>query len=300
MIDLHNHSNYSDGLYEPEKVVENAARDGLNAIALCDHDCTWGLDKARRKAEQLNISFVPGIELTINRKNDKDHADEIHMLGLFIEPTEHLENIHTQIKNAKDTFSFELAAAMRKYKGLPVYVENMRQQFHGAISMGAFGEYMVQSGLISEFSERKKITKELIAEGRITNPEFGISVEEAIDAIHDAGGLAILAQPYRMKLEDQVLFERIKQYKDMGLDGLECYYRNYKKDENEKIRKSLQMATILGLLISGGSDYHRDRSKGRFPNGGEIPDQVLTNLQQARLVKNTNFQRQLAALNRSK
>lgn len=296
MIDLHNHSNYSDGLYEPTKVVENAVRDGLSALALCDHDCTWGLAEAKRRAAELNIDFVPGVELTVNVQGDKDHADEIHMLGLFIEPSAHLEDIHARIKKAKDTFSYELAEAMRKHRGLPVDVDEMRRYFHGAISMGAFGEYMVQKGLIQKFSDRKKITNELIAEGKLAGkPEFGISVEEAIEAIHGAGGFAILAHPYRMKLDDKVLFEKIKAYKTLGLDGVECYYKKYKEDEAEKIQKSVQMACILGLLISGGSDYHRDSKKGRFQNGGEISDQILKDLKQARVARPADYQRALIA-----
>ena len=284
MIDLHNHSNYSDGLYEPSKVIENAVRDGLKAVALCDHDCTWGLAEAKRKAKELNIGFVPGVELTVNVGNDKDHADEIHMLGLFVEPTSHLEDIHARVKQEKDAFSYDLAAAMRKHLGIPVEVDDMRRSFHGAISMGAFGEYMVQHGMIEKFTDRKKITKQLIAEGKMgPKPEFGISAEEAIEAIHGAGGLAILAHPFRTKLEDKVLFERIKEYKDKGLDGLECYYKKYKKEEEaDNIMKSLQMASILNLLISGGSDYHRDSSKGRFQNGGEIPDKIWDDLVLAR------------------
>ena len=296
MIDLHNHSNYSDGLYTPSKVIENAVRDGLSAVALCDHDCTWGLAEASRKAKELNIGFVPGVELTVNVEGDKDKADEIHMLGLFVEPTAHLEDIHARIKQAKDAFSYDLAEAMRKHLGIPVDVDDMRRDFRGAISMGAFGEYMVQHGMIEKFSDRKKITKQLIAEGKLSGkPEFGISAEEAIEAIHGAGGFAILAHPYRMKLDDKVLFEKIKGYKDMGLDGLECYYKKYNEDEAEKIKKSLEMATILGLLVSGGTDYHRDSSKGRYKNGGEISDQVLADLKEARVIRNAEYQKRLVA-----
>jgi len=297
MIDLHNHSNYSDGLYEPSKVIENAVRDGLSAVALCDHDCTWGLAEAKRKAKELNIDFVPGVELTVNVGGDKDHADEIHMLGLFVEPTAHLEDIHARVKQEKDAFSYDLAAAIRQNLGIPVEVDDMRRQFHGAISMGAFGEYMVQHGMIEKFSDRKKITKQLIAEGKLPpKPEFGISAAEAIEAIHGAGGYAILAHPFRTKLEDNVLFERIKEYKAMGLDGLECFYKKYSPEvEAENIKKSVQMATILGLLISGGSDYHRDSSKGRFQNGGEIPDQILEDLKQARVVRDAEYQKRLVA-----
>ena len=297
MIDLHNHSNYSDGLYEPSKVIENAVRDGLSAVALCDHDCTWGLAEAKRKAAELGIGFVPGIELTINVDGDKDHAEEIHMLGLFVEPTAHLEDIHARVKQEKDAFSYDLAAAIRKHIGIPVEVDDMRRSFHGAISMGAFGEYMVQHGMIEKFTDRKKMTKQLIAEGKLhAKPEFGISAEEGIEAIHGAGGFAILAHPFRTKLEDRVLFERIKEYKAKGLDGLECFYKKYKaENEAENIRKSLQMASILGLLVSGGSDYHRDSSHPRFQNGGDIPDQVLTDLREARVMRNAEYQKRLVA-----
>ena len=84
MIDLHTHSNYSDGLYEPAQVIENAVRDGLSAVALCDHDCTWGLEEAKQRAKELNIDFIPGIELTVSTENDPDHADEIHMLSVLV------------------------------------------------------------------------------------------------------------------------------------------------------------------------------------------------------------------------
>lgn len=286
MIDLHTHSNYSDGLYEPAQVIENAVRDGLSAVALCDHDCTWGLAEAKQRAKELNIDFIPGIELTVSTENDPDHADEIHMLGLFVKPTEHLEDIHARIKKAKDAYSFSLAEAMRKYCALPVYVENMRQKFHGTISMGAFGEYMVQAGMIEKFTDRKKITKQLVAEGKMTKkPEFGIQAEEAVEAIHEAGGLAILAHPYRMKLDDGTLFERLKKFKAQGVDGIECHYTNYGDTTMEQIKKSLRMAAILGFLISGGSDYHKDKPKGRFQGHTGVPSDLLTTLKRAYLAR---------------
>ena len=286
MIDLHTHSNYSDGLYEPAKVVENAVRDGLSAVALCDHDCTWGLAEARQRAKELNIDFIPGIELTVSVEGHKDHPDEIHMLGLFIKPTDHLEDIHARIKKSKDTFSMSLAEAMRRYCALPVYVEDMHKKFHGAISMGAFGEYMLQEGMIEKFSDRKKIMKQLIAEGKMDpKPEFGISAEEAIEAIHEAGGLAILAHPYRMKLPDNVLFEGIKELKAKGLDGVEAHYTPYGKETMEQIKKTLRMASALDLLISGGSDYHKDRPEGRFEGHEGVPTGLLATLRAAHSAK---------------
>ena len=91
-----------------------------------------------------------------------------------------------------------------------------------------------------------------------------------------------MAHPYRMKLDEQVMFNRIKEYQALGLDGLECYYKKYGDGEEEKIKHSLEIASILGLLISGGSDYHEDRPKGRFASGVGVPEEVLENLYQIR------------------
>ena len=283
-IDLHNHSYYSDGQYSPSKVIENAVRDGLSAIALADHDCMWGLPEAEKKAEELNIDFVPGVELTVSVENDKDKADEIHILGLFVKPSDHLEDIHSRVKAETDAFSYKLAEALRVHKGFDIDVDrDIRKQFKGAISMGAFGCYLLAHGFIHEFKESKAIRKDLIAKGLLKEkPEFGISAAEAIEAIHEVDGLAFLAHPYRMKLDEQVMFERIKEYKKLGLDGLECHYKKYRDEEAEKIKRSLEIASILGLLISGGSDYHEDSSKGRFASGVAVPNSVLENLYRVR------------------
>ena len=301
MIDLHNHSNYSDGLYTPSQVVENAARDGLSALALCDHDSVRGLEEAERRAKELNIGFVPGVELTVNVEKDKDHAREIHMLGLFVKPTAHLQHIYMRTKREQDAFSYDLADKMYKCFGKRVDVDDMKKHFHGALSMGAFGEYMVQKGIIVRFYERRRMTDLMVAMGKMPKqPKFGIAAEEAIEAIHEAGGLAILAHPYRMGLEDKVLFERIKEYKALGLDGLECYYKNYSTHEAEKIDKSLKMAAELGLLVSGGSDYHKDTAHGRFRNGGSVPDYVLSNLQRAHMGERAAGRDWMLGLNRTR
>ena len=289
MIDLHNHTNYSDGEYTPSVLVEKAARDGLSAIALTDHDCIWGLAEAKRKADEMGIEFVPGVELTVKRE-ENDPSAEIHMLGLFINPTAHLEDIHARVKAEKDAFAYELAAAMRTYSGIPVDVEDMRRDYRGAISTGAFSAYMVRQGMIMKFSERKAIMKQLIAEKKMgPKPEFGIPVEEAIEAIHGAGGIAVLAHPYRTELGDQALFEKLKDYKAKGLDGMECYYSKYKEAYTGNLQKSLQMAEELGLLVSGGCDYHEDSKDGRYKGNPAIPYQVLADLKERCPIRKVGF-----------
>jgi len=290
MIDLHVHSNYSDGSYEPAKVIENAVRDGLDAVALCDHDCIWGLAEARIRAKELGIEFIPGVELSVSIAGDPDHAAEIHILGLFIQATDHLEDIHARVKKAAEAYSFDLVEAIRKNYKMPVFIEDMRPLFHSTINVGALVHYVLQKKLIQDAAEWRNMVRQLETDGKIyKNPGVGISVEEAIQAIHKAGGLTILAHPYRMRLDDEVLFKRLKQYKSKGLDGVEAYYTNYathaKKGSSQEgasqNQKALEMAKKLNLLISGGSDYHNDEAKGRFQGQQGVPNKVLSPLKRA-------------------
>ena len=283
-IDLHNHSNYSDGSYSPSKVIENAVRDGLNTVALADHDCTWGLSEAQKRAKELNINFVPAVELSVGVEDDKDKAYEVHILGLFIKPTEHMEEINRYVNDKKDQASYRWAEALRKYKGIDIDVDrDIRKDFKGSISLGAFGVYLLSHGFVNEFREGINILDEMNANGQMnTRYKFGITAAEAIESIHEAGGLAFLAHPFRMRLDEQTMFKRIKEYKDLGLDGLECYYKKYGHNEAEKIKRSLEMASILGMLVSGGSDYHVDTPRGRFASGSGIPDEVYENLLKAK------------------
>lgn len=289
MIDLHVHSNYSDGSYEPAKVIENAVRDGLDAIALCDHDCIWGLAEARIRAKELGIEFIPGVELSVSTNGDPDHPAEIHILGLFIHATDHLEDIHARVKKAAEDYSFDLIDAIRKRYKIPVYVEDMRHLFHSTINIGALVHYLLQKKFMKDAAEWHNMVRQLETEGKIyENPGVGISVEEAIQAIHEADGLAILAHPYRMRLADDVLFKRLKQYKAKGLDGVETYYTNYAthtKSASQEVvsqnKKALVMAQKLDLLVSGGSDYHHDENAGRFQGQQGVPNKVLPPLKRA-------------------
>ena len=296
MIDLHVHSNYSDGSYEPAKVIENAVRDGLDAVALCDHDCIWGLAEARIRAKELGIEFIPGVELSVSINGDPDHASEIHILGLFIHATDHLEDIHARVKKAAEAYSFDLAEAIRKNYKMPVFVEDMRHMFRSTINVGAVVHYLLQKKFIKDAADWRNMVRQLETEGKTyKNPGVGISVEEAIQAIHEAGGLTILAHPYRMGLANDVLFKRLKQYKAKGLDGVETYYTNYgthSKSSSQEVasqnQKALAMAKELNLLVSGGSDYHHDENKGRFQGQQGVPNKVLPSLKKAWKARTNN------------
>ena len=283
MIDLHIHSYYSDGMDSPSKVIENAKRDGLKAVALTDHDCIWGLPEAAQKAKELEIEFIPGIELTASVNGNNDDPKEMHILGLFIKPSRHFAEIYHCVKLKKELLSYKVVNALQKYYGFHIDMDkDIRQDFKGIISMGSVGGYLLKHGYIKDFAEFNAIRQDLFALGIIKEKsEPGIPASEAIEAIHEVGGLAILAHPYRMQLEEQAMFKLIQNMVDLyGLNGLEGYYTNYKTDEAQKIANSLNIAKQLNLLVSGGSDYHEDSKTGRFPNGNKIPDIVLTKLKE--------------------
>ena len=170
---------------------------------------------------------------------------------------------------------------------MPVYVEDMRHLFRSTINVGAIVHYLLQKKFIKDAADWHNMVRQLETSGKIyANPGVGISVEEAIQAIHEAGGLTILAHPYRMRLDDDVLFKRLEQYKAKGLDGVETYYTNYgthskSSDVASQNQKALEMAQKLNLLVSGGSDYHQDGDAGRFQGQPGVPNKILPLLKKA-------------------
>ena len=276
-IDLHVHSTYSDGRESPSKVIENAVRDGLSAVALSDHDSTRGIPEARKRAQELGIDFIPGVELTVDVDKDEYNAKEIHILGLFIKPSEELEEIYEKIKEEKEEFSRQLAEALRQDKKWDIDIDkDIRKEFKGIVSVGTFGAYLVMHKFLNSFDEYRSLRMDLMDKRLLDcKAEYGIPADRAIRAIHNAGGLAFLAHPYRMRIDKNLMIQRIKKYKKLGLDGLECHYKNYGPKETEYITNSLQIACSLKLLVCGGSDYHEDKPEGRFPSGIGVPDEVL-------------------------
>ena len=269
-IDLHTHSNYSDGSQAPAEVVRSACNAGLSAIALTDHDCIAGVQEAMDAGKALGVEVVPGVELSAQSDT------ELHILGYFID-------IHN--KQLLEAMAYALQVRQERQEetcrklneqGFAITMEELRAEAKGndVLCRAHFAQIMVRKGYA--LSVKDAFAKHLSVGCYAYTNRQALTDKEAISVIHEAGGLAIVAHLHLMKLPEEELREKLKQLTMYGLDGLEGYYSDYTPDMEARYRA---MAKELGLVLSGGTDYHGANkphlSIGTGRGNLEIPYSVL-------------------------
>jgi len=245
-IDLHIHTNYSDGSYSIHEIINKAEDIGLKAISITDHDSVAALLDIDFINERPLVQIINGIELTASNNEDK----EIHILGYGINPYEpRLNKYLSKIKNEKFQRSTNVIRMLNE-KNIPVTLAEI-------IDEG----YVVNTFGITQILKKKKLWDYVVSEhsdmfegnGQIRLSKNLISIECAIEIITQAGGKAFLAHPNTVSSNHEVQIEFIKKYARKGLWGVECYNSknliNPDKHLTEIVKK-------LNLHISGGSDFH--------------------------------------------
>ncbi len=240
-LDLHLHTTCSDGHLAPELVAAQAHRAGLHAIAVTDHDTTAGVGRAREAAAPLGLLVIAGTELSCNID-----GDEMHMLAYGIEPdhpaiggvTERLGTL----RRARIGVIVDRLCAL----GVAISVDDI-QTPTGNASIGRphVAEAMVRLGAVRHIQEA---FSRFIGDGAPAYvPSRGPDVAEAIDAVHEAGGIAVWAHP---RMDDARRFPRLRA---MGLDGAEVLRPSLAPVTSSALEHAARDA---GLLVSGGSDWH--------------------------------------------
>ena len=251
MIDLHIHTNASDGQYSPAETVRLAAQKGAVCIAITDHDTVAGLGEALRTANEVGIELIPGIEISVQGNR------ELHILGYCIDYT------HAGLTEACDNFirlreqrGIDIFAYLSQ-KGVPLTVEQVRRHvINGVVSRTHFARAMVDAGHVSSMREA--------FDRYLGTPEFdGVervkpTAREGLRMILDAGGIPVLAHPVLLRLDDENLEALIADLADAGLKGLECYYCKHTPGQ---IEQYLKYAEKFGLLATAGSDFHGENNK---------------------------------------
>ena len=246
MIDLHTHSNCSDGSMTPYDLVRYAKQKGLSAIALTDHDNTEGIDEALKAGEEFGINVICGVEFST------EEICQVHILGYFFDykNKELQDAFKRQQKERVENFQKYL----KKFEenGLPMTEEEVLEKApSGNVGRAHYAKVMMEKGYVDSvkeaFDRYLGIGMPLYIRREVMEPK------EAIALIHNAGGLAFFAHPHQTKLEDEQLYSLILRLKEAGLDGIEGYYPEYTPEMGEKFRL---WAKSLNLLLSGGSDYH--------------------------------------------
>jgi 3',5'-nucleoside bisphosphate phosphatase len=251
-IDLHVHSNASDGTLTPMEVVDLAIKSGLRAIALTDHDTLSGLKDARSAALLLSdaanpLRIIPGTEISVSYKNR-----DIHLLGLFIDPDnkELMAALQEAVKN-RDARNEKMAENLRN-AGIDITLEKMRQSEGNAVLTRAhFAKYMTEHGYTK--SNEDAFTRYLHDNSPYYVPREYLSPKVAIELIHKAKGLAILAHPLLYKYNLKEVEELVALFCSYGLDGIEAIYSANMGFDEGHLRR---IANKYNLSISGGSDFH--------------------------------------------
>ena len=268
-IDLHTHSNYSDGVLSPAELVAEALRAGIVSLGLTDHDSLGGLNEARSAAENAGIELIRGVELSAD-ENDID----VHILGYFVPEqapalTDALAQFARDRAERVDSIVDRLIAL-----DIPITRKRVREiAGHGSIGRPHVARALIEAGYGASMNE---IFDRDLAPGRPAYvPSKPLAPETAVHLLHDAGAAPVLAHP-RSVGDIPAMLNRLQ---PAGLIGLECFYGEYDLATREALA---DLAADRALIPTGGSDFHGVGFKpGRDLGGPEVPATAVERLREA-------------------
>lgn len=282
LIDLHTHSNCSDGSMTPTELVRHAAERGLRAVALSDHDTVAGIDEALEAGRKYGVEVVPAIEFSVQS------ATETHILGFYIDhKSEILRDALKKINEVRWQRTVNTCENLQKLGFDVTMDEALAIAPSGLIGRAHFARILMEKGYVASVKEG---FDKYLANGR---PAYdgtqALTADEAVRLINDIGGVAFVAHPHLIRLNDADLRTFLEGLKRVGLCGIEGYYNEY-TDEMQDYFQSL--AAELGLEISGGTDYHAKMKPhieiGIGQGNMQIPYSVLENIKRIVAEKNEN------------
>lgn len=247
-IDLHTHSNRSDGTDTPTELVEKAKAAGLDVVAITDHDSTAGWDEAEAAADRVGITLVKGIEISTMRD-----GVSIHLLGYGFDPTDvALLDELNRILGGRDERLPALLEQLEDH-GMSLTPGDVVAQSGSAAATGRphVADAMVAAGYVADRDEAFRDW--LYDHGPVYVERYGAPLVEAIDLVRNAGGVTVLAHPWARRGRKVLTPEVLAELAGAGLAGLEVDHNNH----SEAVRAELRaIAVDLGLAVTGSSDYH--------------------------------------------
>ncbi|AOY70476.1 PHP domain-containing protein [Arthrobacter sp. TES] len=247
-IDLHTHSNVSDGTETPAEVIRSAAKAGLDAVALTDHDSTDGWDQAAEAAVQQGLAFVPGMEISCRT----DKGISVHLLSYLHDPTHPglLEEINKS-RDARLTRAERMVTLLSE--DYPLTWDDVIHHVAPGATVGRphIADALVAAGVVADRSEA--FNSILTSHSRYFIQHYAPDPALAVGLVRAAGGVPVFAHPVASSRGRIVGDKTYREMIDAGLLGLEIDHR----DNPEEGRKFLRdLAAEHGLLITGSSDYH--------------------------------------------
>lgn len=275
-IDLHTHTNFSDGSFSPAALVELAHKKGLNILAITDHDTTDGLAEAMEAAQALPLELIPGIELSTEFQ-----GRETHMLGYFIDPAD--QQFQARLERLRATRLDRIRHILERLHSLNVEISLTEvEQVAGSGTIGRphIAQVLIEKGYVKGMKEA--FERFLGIRGAAYVRRVVPEAAEIITWISDAGGVPILAHPYWEGLNANETVASCRTMVDQGLRGLEVFYGTFSA---RQISSNLHLARQFNLLVTGGSDFHGtfkpEISIGTGRGSLNVPSTVMDHLRRA-------------------
>jgi predicted metal-dependent phosphoesterase TrpH len=269
MIDLHVHTDYSDGTCTPQELLELARREDLDALAVTDHDTVAGYDALRKLEAPERPEVICGIEVTC-----KLHGRPAHLLGYFLggEPGEAfrrwLEHRHEQRRERNRRLTRRLQAL-----GAGVELEEVEALGRSMTGRPHFARVLMDKGYVDTYEEA--FERYIGEEGLAYVPHEAPSLDEGIARVNEAGGVSSLAHPVRLgpAFDEHVLRRLV----DAGLRALEVFHSDHSGEESSRY---LEMARRHDLAVTGGSDFHGPIKPRVRLGGPRVENWVLEELRE--------------------
>lgn len=251
LIDLHVHSCYSDGEFNPNELINYAYNKGIRTLAITDHDTLLGLKNIDYDMEILNeMKFISGIELSA--KVDKG---VMHILGYGVDINNlELNKKMTELRDNRMNACLSLLEQIKRDYGIIFGSDDIIELINSKHNLGKpdLAKLCVKNGYASSIQDAfDRYLLPSYEKVRGTNPR--LTYQECIKLIVNSGGIPVLAHPKTLKLTNEELLYMISEMIDSGLEGIEVYHSSH---NSEEINFYLEIANKYNLLISGGSDYH--------------------------------------------
>jgi 3',5'-nucleoside bisphosphate phosphatase len=274
LIDLHSHTNESDGTCSPAQLIEEAVRNGVRTLGITDHDTFAGYDQAVAPAREAGVDLVCGIELST-----KLHGRSVHLLGYFLGQNGMggFRGWVEELQVSRRDRNVRLAKRLQEL-GFDVTIEEVVARGRGMAGRPHFAQIMVEKGYVSNLRQAFDEYLDESAIGYVSRLEP--SFAEGVERIRNAGGIASLAHPVRVR-ED--VAAAMPELCDAGLNAIEAYHSDHTPEDTAQY---LELARRHGLLVTGGSDFHGDAKPGVRLGSGcggnlKIPDGLVEQLRAA-------------------
>lgn len=261
-VDFHCHSNVSDGVYSPAEVVRLAAENGVDVLALTDHDSLEGLPSAADAAKELGVQFINGIEISVTWT-----GRTLHIVGINIDPAEsRLQQGLQAIRAGRLERAEKMAEGLAKI-GIGGTLQGALAHADNNVAMigrAHFARHLVDAGHVKDV---KSVFRKYLVPGKpgYVSHEWA-SLSDAVNWITGSGGVAVIAHPGRYDIGPNVMKRLLAEFKELGGRGIEVVTSNH---SNDQVIRFAALAKEFELLASRGSDFHGE--EGGRVQPGKIP-----------------------------